>query len=194
MQGVMLSIKPKWCKLIANGEKTIEIRKTMPKLDVPFKCYIYCTKGKHGATYLGGKVIGEFDCNNIDVYFADDFVGAIDADGSVRTEAKDGEFAYWISNEKDICLSYEEILRYGDGKTLYGWYISNLKIYDRPKELDEFRTVCKYRNGDNSCRYREIDCDCVKFDFNPNGSVNFAECLNFMTRPPQSWCHVESEV
>lgn len=49
------------------------------------------------------------------------------------------------------------------------------------------------QHDDNSCKYREIDCDCVKFDFNPNGSVNFAECLNFMTRPPQSWCYVESE-
>lgn len=44
MKSVMISIKPKWCELIASGQKTIEVRKTAPKCDVPFKCYIYCTK------------------------------------------------------------------------------------------------------------------------------------------------------
>lgn len=43
---LMLSIKPKWCELIASGRKTIEVRKTRPKLETPFKCYIYCTKDK----------------------------------------------------------------------------------------------------------------------------------------------------
>lgn len=42
-KAVMLSIRPKWVEKIANGEKTIEVRKTKPKLDTPFKCYIYCT-------------------------------------------------------------------------------------------------------------------------------------------------------
>ena len=42
-KAVMLSIRPKWVEKIANGEKTIEVRKTRPKLDTPFKCYIYCT-------------------------------------------------------------------------------------------------------------------------------------------------------
>ena len=46
MKSVLISIKPKWCELIANGEKTIEVRKTKPKLETPFKCYIYCAKGK----------------------------------------------------------------------------------------------------------------------------------------------------
>lgn len=44
MKAVLLSIQPKWCKKIANRRKTIEIRKTAPNLEVPFKCYIYCTK------------------------------------------------------------------------------------------------------------------------------------------------------
>lgn len=45
MKCVMLSIRPKWCEKIASGEKTIEVRKSAPK-EVPFKCYIYCTKAK----------------------------------------------------------------------------------------------------------------------------------------------------
>lgn len=44
MNLVMISIHPKWCGLIASGEKTVEIRRTRPKFDTPFMCYIYCTK------------------------------------------------------------------------------------------------------------------------------------------------------
>ena len=43
-KSVLFSIKPKYCELIASGKKTIEVRKTKPKLDTPFKCYIYETK------------------------------------------------------------------------------------------------------------------------------------------------------
>lgn len=42
-KAVLISIRPKWVEKIVSGEKTIEVRKTRPKLDTPFKCYIYCT-------------------------------------------------------------------------------------------------------------------------------------------------------
>lgn len=76
-KAVMLSIRPKWCEKIINGEKTIEVRKTRPKLQTPYKCYIYCTKPKREYEdfirtdypkpqfYGGGKVIGEFTCDRI---------------------------------------------------------------------------------------------------------------------------------
>ena len=44
-KAVLISIRPKWCEKIANGNKTIEVRKTRPKMDTPFKCYIYCWCG-----------------------------------------------------------------------------------------------------------------------------------------------------
>ena len=44
-KSVMISIRPKWCEKIVNGEKTIEVRKTRPKLNTPFRVYIYCTLG-----------------------------------------------------------------------------------------------------------------------------------------------------
>lgn len=75
---VLSSIGPEWCELIANGKKTIELRKTKPKIETPFKCHIYCTVGgkntdnnlwvtdKTGFNWLGnGKVIGEFICREI---------------------------------------------------------------------------------------------------------------------------------
>ena len=76
-KAVLISIRPKWCEKIINGDKTIEVRKTRPKMDTPFKCYIYCTLPKYPhedfiATdyprpqfYGGGKVVGEFTCDRI---------------------------------------------------------------------------------------------------------------------------------
>ncbi len=84
MRSVLISINPKWCELIASGKKTVEVRKTRPKIDTPFKVYIYETKGKLRwcnkcqdsdcerpypgcACFEGyGKVIGEFVCDQID--------------------------------------------------------------------------------------------------------------------------------
>ena len=57
MKAVLISIRPEWCKKIINGQKTIEVRKTRPKMDTPFKCYIYRS--------VQGGVIGEFVCDDI---------------------------------------------------------------------------------------------------------------------------------
>lgn len=125
-KAVMLSIKPKWCELIANGKKTVEVRKTRPKLDTPFKGYIYCTKNgsytyhtrldenrlQHAEVW-NGKVIGEFVCD-----FVYENIG-YDSQGT--------------------CLSADELKRYAKGKPLYAWHISDLVIYDKPKELSEFQ-------------------------------------------------------
>ena len=46
MKSVLISIKPKWCELIASGKKTVEVRKTRPKIETPFKVYIYETQGR----------------------------------------------------------------------------------------------------------------------------------------------------
>ena len=46
MKAVLISIRPKWVEKITRGEKTLEVRKTRPKLETPFKCYIYCTEAK----------------------------------------------------------------------------------------------------------------------------------------------------
>ena len=101
-------------------------------------------------------------CDCVKTYPADDFVGAEDFDGSIITEPKDGEFAHWIPEQGKMCLSYNEICTYGNGKPLYGWHISDLKIYDKPKEVGDFH-----------------HCG-VNYHYNPS-----------VTKPPQSWCYVE---
>ena len=186
MKSVLISIQPKWCELIANGKKTVEVRKSKPKLETPFKCYIYQTKmqwvysvlrnmGLHklvNKLALGtGKVIGEFVCDKITM----SFVGYNEK----------GCPSYWDILDGS-CLTPNELVCYGEWKTLYGWHISNLVIYDKPRELSEFRKECKLE-----CDMRSLDNPpCEKCEH----LVASFGCGRTITRPPQSWCYVESEV
>lgn len=139
------------------------MRKTRPKLETPFKCYVYQTKGKeklidiikdgdicYGETYHGKpvfikmredsvyaglfgrkqKVIGEFVCDTI---------------------VTDKTFGHDPLFNGAACMSEVEAAAYSCQSPIYGWHISDLKIYDKPKKLGEFG----------------------------------------LTRPPQSWCYVE---
>lgn len=118
-----MSIRPKWCELIASGKKTIEIRKTKPKLETPFKVYIYQTKRSWIYSIYSriaewqGKVIGEFVCNGITT---DKTLGHDDMFNIASCLNVGGIAAYFTKNE------------------MYGWHISDLKIYDKPKDLSKF--------------------------------------------------------
>lgn len=166
-KAVMLSIRPKWVEKIANGEKTIEVRKTRPKLDTPFKCYIYCTQSgvALGAWGKHGKVIGEFTCDRI-------FPINVFDNGGIQN--------WFFEHMERSCLTYEGLADYiGNGRTGHCWHISNLKIYDKPRELREF----KKNNRDCFC----ADLGLAKRDC--------PDCKNsgcFLERPPQSWCYVEA--
>ena len=200
IKSILLSIKPKYCELIASGKKTIEIRKTRPKLATPFKVYIYETKGydtifgKDKPKKLcvsGGRVIGEFVCDKIDRIA---HCGTCNND--IRLRIVDEKICYkeldyaYLDNCK---LSYTDIDRYSNGCDVYGWHISNLVIYDNPKELCEFVRICpEWEKG-------YITNKCLKCE---HCYENSAECYRScvfegelpITRPPQSWCYVESEV
>lgn len=171
-KAVLISIRPKWCEKIISGEKTIEVRKTRPKMDTPFKCYIYCTRGKDARRLRGSwsKVIGEFTCDRI-------------YELAPLNHAPDDA-------EQQACLTQEEIARYLKGIG-YGWHISNLRIYDHPRDLWEFTPACRYKNDDGSCPSRRVACSYQKYDYNPDGSINLVECGRTLERPPQSWRYVE---
>ena len=191
MKAVLISIKPKWCELIASGKKTLEVRKTRPKIETPIKCYIYCTKPKkilHAVwgkkDYAGwgepftqmrddekvfiripdrtspfcsppysGKVIGEFVCDSFDTF----------------TPTEKGVSFKRFYALHDTCLTVSQMKEYLGGKEGYGWHISELKIYDEPKEMSELRFY-------NS----------VKVRWNKDGSRDMV-----VRKPPQSWCYVE---
>lgn len=164
MKAVLISIQPKWCELIARGKKTVEVRKTKPKLETPFKVYIYQTR----RTWIYDiysriadwqcKVIGEFVCDSIiqigynkNGYGLDDFV----VNGVIAKS----------------CVPEKEIYHYLQGKKPYLWHISNLIIYDKPKELSEFRLY-------NVRAYYDEE-------------LKLPMPTHEITRPPQSWCYVE---
>ena len=133
MKSVMLSIQPKWVDKIVKGEKTIEVRKSRPKIDTPFKCYIYCTYGQENENYMlgkRGKVIGDFVC---------DKVYLIKNQGS-RFSVADEEQGVTNEIARQSCLEYDDMVGYLGNKDGYGWHISDLKIYDKPKELGIFFT------------------------------------------------------
>lgn len=165
-KAVLISIQPNWCELIASGKKTVEVRKTRPKLETSFKCYIYCTDGYVAPdSFIFSKglrktVIGEFVCDYIEDF--KEFEYGIDA---LHRHIK-----------LNACIGYREIYDYlGFAKCGYGWHISDLVIYDEPKELSEFFLACNKPKGtDCSVCYerRENRCKSLK-------------------RPPQSWCYVE---
>ena len=167
-KAIMLSIRPKWCEKIASGEKTIEVRKTRLKLDTPFKVYIYCTQSgvALGAWGKHGKVIGEFTCDRIDrLAPANEPYGIYDIDDDYVLQT---------------CLENGALWDYGHGTSLYGWHISDLKIYDKPRELREFK------KSNRDCFYADLGLakrDCP-------------DCKNsgcFLERPPQSWYYMESD-
>lgn len=175
MKAVLISIQPKWCELIASGKKTVEVRKTKPKLETPFKCYIYETQSRTETPFVDeeghhifkgrGQVIGEFVCDRI-----------VQFENSIYDEA-------FIETRQRSCVPMGNLLVYIGVKDYgYGWHISDLKIYDDPRELSEFKHEC---NGICVDTKKKIKCERIMVDgFSCNG-------LKPITRPPQSWCYVE---
>lgn len=178
-KAVLISIRPKWCEKIINGDKTIEVRKTRPKMDTPFKCYIYCTLPKYPhedfiATdyprpqfYGGGKVVGEFTCDRI---------------YELETKARGG--SYYVKGEdwltacevaQQSCLTLKDMHDYLHAQTGYGWHITDLRIYDAPRELSKF----------------ERPYECNECDAKWATECNACHEEGKIKRAPQSWCYVE---
>lgn len=215
MKSVLISIQPKWVEKICSGEKIIEVRKTRPKIETPFKCYIYCTqtktigdiilcKSEENAKLFGfntvkginkgfaekediklkGKVIGEFVCDNILHSNENAFIG-------------NKPLTQYVL--RSSCLTMEEINRYRQDENIYAWHITDLKIYDKPKELSEFypikpKRVAKWTDKDACafCKYHRwgntpFEETCLLDKPEP-----ICEYTPPLTRPPQSWCYVES--
>lgn len=209
MKSVMISIRPEWCVKIANGQKTIEVRKTRPNLIPPFKCYIYCTNSppymvlgdkfrgnwetEYTTTYgysrketnkiwgiMNGKVIGEFVCDHIFCYPWNEYDPPFQDNGAYDLLPRDFS---------ESCLTYSDFENYGfdgtDYHTLYGWHISALKIYgiyDDLLEITQFIKPCQKSDVCESCAmYSEFKDRCN------NSALQ-------IRRPPQSWCYVEEAI
>lgn len=195
MKAILISIQPQWVEKILKGEKTIEIRKTIPKCELPCKVYIYCTKGQElwgdgtGETWhgidenedmqlvhelnptlakLNGKIVAEFALKNV-VKF-------------------DIESIIFMGKDKELmqksCIGGVSLRKYIGNKIGYACGIDDLKIYDTPKELSEFYIETIDDDCCVGCPYHET----------PIGEEPCKNCYGnrkYITRPPQSWCYVE---
>jgi len=202
MKAILISIKPEWVEKILNGEKTVEIRKTAPKVDLPIDVYIYCAKddsnllvihddgemaiatkaqwsdavGSYGRA-VNGKIVGKFTLSKID------YLGNVAADNWEQLIGSAHEHHKQLV--KQSCLTEQELRAYG-GK--YAWHIDNLKIFDKPMELSELASraymlcaVCeleKHKEAKSNC-WR-----CGGTEFNPMP----------LASPPRSWQYVEASV
>lgn len=200
MKSVLISIRPKWCEKIASGDKTIEVRKTRPKMETPFKCYIYCTKPSKAPRVICGSHILSNDelydelyrhpqngikyGDGIALMLCDDctesnflngkIIGEFTCDRIDKIIQSDKPYGiYDIGDDyvRQTCLENGALWDYGRGAALHGWHISGLKIYDKPRELDWLRKPLECHRGND--RENCVGCwDCE------------------IKRPPQSWCYV----
>lgn len=183
MKAVLLSIRPNGCKLIWSGMKTVEVRKTRPTLETPFKAYIYCTGHdgfvmklpKAGVQKMDGRVIGQFTCEKIDKLV---HIGTM-MDINILT--LDGWYKPADALLQAACLTEAQAKKYLKGGDGYGWHISDLKIYDKPVKLKDFWAI-------QPCTHRGDCCTCRRWD--AEKLICRGEAFG-IERPPQSWYYVE---
>ena len=196
MKAVLRSVKPYWLYLILTGKKTIEIGKSCPQAkDWNKVVEMYCSKDMRSFNRIPEKdrermrkYLGKVACR----FVCDDITKIVTWERTLfdfleRPIATVTEYGIWNNDFKQMGMTWKEINDYGKKKPLYGWHISQLKIYDKPKELSEFFVV-KYDTVDYcvGCPHHETPvtdypcCDCVDEKGN----------RKYLTRPPQSWFFV----
>lgn len=188
MEKILMSIKPEWVRKIFDGEKTIEVRKTRPNISPPFEVFVYQTKIRFkvrdwrenfqsivftpngGAEDGNGKVIGSFVCDD------------------VRSYIPIGLRGHDLPQEllEDMCLTKEQLDKYGGLKTLYGWHITEPQLFEKPRDITEFAVFGKCAD------------ECSEYDFCARDIAEdrvTCKCFKrtFLKRPPRSWCYVEGE-
>lgn len=213
-----MSVNPEWGCKIANGTKIMEVRKSIPKCDLPCKVYLYCTlptriyKDHYGHNtsdqFLYRNVEGKFtvgDCS--DAYDCDLLQGGI-LNGKVFGEFILKSFCefdplgectpqweYLVGKILEFSgLTQYELFNYLNCKNGYGWFIRELNVYDKPKELSEFQKDLDCDdypcNKGKYCEYDYYDvsegCRACGIDFDGNHCI-----YKQLTRAPQSWCYVE---
>lgn len=196
MKAILISDHAKWCFLMMNGKKKIEVRKGTALYKATQKLideygyaefYVYCTKGKPNLW-----LPYEYDCFELDEasqpYLSDKPIVDIDTkmNGKVifkfRCYKVEETHKYVGDILKDSCLTIDEFCDYlGNKIYAYAIHISDLEIFDRPKELSEFN---KY-----GCEQYDKDVCAV---YGERGHL-YTNCFFHLTKAPQSFMFIESE-
>ena len=117
-KAILMSIHPKWAKLIYEGKKTLEWRKTCPKSVGADKVFLY-------ETFPVKKVTGFFYCVGIE--------------GLSLTD-KDAKFLRKDYVESAGCVPMERLKIYqGNSDCIFGWRIGKvIKFTDVERDLSDF--------------------------------------------------------
>lgn len=197
-KSVLVSIRPEWVAEILNHRKTIEVRKTAPKCELPVTVYIYCTE-PHAKKVLylfppdirpyvapqltafierkyadnmrwsicNGKVVAKFTLRKVS-----------EIENEMKTDLDDSRYPCYFTAEmrehellENSYLTAWEINEYLKRGKGYAWHISDLEIFDKPKELSEF----EYTNP-GGIRY-----------------IGQRSLKGLPKRAPQSWCYVKEK-
>lgn len=234
MKSILISINPKSVAKILNGKKIMEIRTTAPKCDLPIDVYVYCTKNgpflqeemdsidnaglydyptgvyaalpkednvRHGKP-LNGKVVAKLTLKYVsDKVHVDTF-----QDGSRFFHSTAQEILLDALEDYDVAMAFRKRKR-KEGSTLFSWWILDLQIFDRPKELWQFQkpgTHEKYLRSLEAARKDDLKL-CEEYGFDQwdmreegviaNGAELTEEAYKIgaygLQRPPQSWQYVE---
>lgn len=191
MKAILISIKPEWVAKILGREKTIEIRGNAPKCKLPIDVFIYCTKNDNGLRYwgyhMGGRIFAKFTLKKIERIYI-----------NVKEQAK----TFSLSPEelcKSSCLDEEKIWDYLTNGNGYVWHISDLVIFDKPKELNYFKQwkiPYPKRIKWSSWQSNYYTALGAYVKQHPTMMVSeikrtFDESIS-MKKAPQSWCYVEN--
>jgi hypothetical protein len=208
MKAILMSVRPEWVAKILKGEKTIDIRKTVPKgadkvkkLKEPINIYIYCTK----CDYRSGIYNVVYGPRHI---IKDNMLGKVVAKFTLKRTYDLGRIAeHWTDKdefhngiESMSCLTQKQLIEYAGMKSdglpsrLHAWFINDLVIFDEPMELGEFGTWCKEYDLD------EPDCEQCRYSnafYGEDGTPDSFNCKCKGLKPincaPQSWQYIEVE-
>lgn len=181
MKDVLQSMSPYYYYLIAEDLKPMEIRKSIPKdPDWSGVVHVYCTKDKKSFARIPKEYQEKYRSHmgKVGLHYKCDLVEKI------RTPYKYTEHP---KMPESVCsksrLSSQELVKYiGLGGTGYGWHISDIVIYDKPKELIEFKRPCD--GNCQECRYALWQT----YTFISESKI--VGCTQKVS-VPQSWCYVE---
>lgn len=204
-RAIMIAVKPIWCAKIMNGDKTTEVRtskalyKATKKLieEQGYATFLmYCTKGDVlEYLYDTSDNYGEYIDHKGKCWGDEQLNGKVLAKFTVRKVEEIENFIYyqndgWCGEEREhidtngMCLSEDELHTYLKGKNGYAWHIEDLVIFDKPKELSEFKQIVKVHKCSTCCDYPcEEKC----------GFPAYVEFSKQLTKAPQNFCYVESE-
>lgn len=165
MKSVLRSVKPYWFYLICEGKKKVEVCKTEPlSKEWDRIVYLYCSKDMRSFNRIPEEYREKYRkyLGTVGAYFY--CYGIMDISSDYAPVGS--------------CLTSEELMQYGKGKTLSGLCFRKINVFKKPRGLSDFKTPDK--------PYHKI--------IEREGSLMFMdgyESGKSLKRAPSSWCYVE---